>query len=81
MSPPRVLFSQLPSLASIGNAEIEEHEKNAQDENEDDGPFASEAPSDSEEDKDPEQVLVSLQPADGKYHLPNNFTKKEVYDH
>ncbi|KAL3688025.1 hypothetical protein R1sor_014334 [Riccia sorocarpa] len=21
------------------------------------------------------------QPADGKYHLPNNFTKKEVYDH
>ncbi|KAL3680647.1 hypothetical protein R1sor_023603 [Riccia sorocarpa] len=58
MSPPRVLFSQLPSLASIGNAEIEEHEKNAHDENEDDGPFASEALSDSEEDKDPEQMPV-----------------------
>ncbi|KAL3701797.1 hypothetical protein R1sor_019819 [Riccia sorocarpa] len=184
MSPPRVLFSQLPSLASIGNAEIEEHEKNTQDKNEDDGPFASEALSDSEEDKDPEHVLVTgrrfketlreeklpmaqvgnsrkrrqgevdsgfvlskltpeclnkeqrqfcckktcvwnlginrlrserkryfrlsqteravyleslvtklekggvvfrlsqnLTPADGKYHLPNNFTKKEVYDH
>ncbi|KAL3676668.1 hypothetical protein R1sor_026616 [Riccia sorocarpa] len=122
-----------------GNAETEEHEDNAQDENEDDGLFASEALSDSEEDKSPEQVLVTgrrfketlreekppraqvgnsrkrqpgevasdtvarqpsaeafillewldsfflshceRQPADGKYHLPNNFTKKEVYDH
>ncbi|KAL3685590.1 hypothetical protein R1sor_003612 [Riccia sorocarpa] len=110
MSPPRELFSQFLALAPLGNAETEEHEENAQDENEDDGPFASEALSDSEEDKSPEQVLVTrrrfkklfvkrnhqgskleiagnddqakwTQPADGKYHLPNNFTKKEVYDH
>ncbi|KAL3681497.1 hypothetical protein R1sor_024453 [Riccia sorocarpa] len=75
MSPPRELFSQFPALVPLGNAETEEHEDNAQDENENDGPFASEALSDSEEDKSPEQ------PVDGKYHLPNNFTKKEVYDH
>ncbi|KAL3696984.1 hypothetical protein R1sor_011060 [Riccia sorocarpa] len=180
MSPPRVLFSQFPSLAPLGNDEIEEHGENAQDENEDDGPFASEALSDSEEENNPEQVpvtgrrfketlreekpprvqvvyleslvtklekggvvfrlshnltvcrkafkiifcvgnsrlqrlripdkhpasidTVARQPseeafillewldslflshcerqhADGKYHLPNNFTKKEVYDH
>ncbi|KAL3676560.1 hypothetical protein R1sor_026508 [Riccia sorocarpa] len=127
--PPRVLFSQFPSLAPLGNDEIEEHEENAQDENEDDGPFASEALSDSEEENNPEQVPVTgrrfketlrernhqgsklviagnddqtkwtqafillewldsfflshceRQPADGKYHIPNNFTKKEVYDH
>ncbi|KAL3690376.1 hypothetical protein R1sor_016685 [Riccia sorocarpa] len=59
MSPPRVLFSQFPILALLGNAETEEHEENAQDENEDDGPFASEALSDSEEDKNPEQVPVT----------------------
>ncbi|KAL3688958.1 hypothetical protein R1sor_015267 [Riccia sorocarpa] len=126
MSPPRELFSQFPTLAPLGNAETEEHEENAQDENEDDGPFASEALSDSEEDKSPEHVLVTgrrfketlreekppriqvdtvarqpsaeafillewldsfflshceRQPADGKYHLPNNFTKKDVYVH
>ncbi|KAL3677794.1 hypothetical protein R1sor_020750 [Riccia sorocarpa] len=96
MSPPRELFSQFPALAPLGNAETEENEENAQDENEDDGPFASEALSDSEEDKSLGQVPVSgrrfketlreekpprAQPADGKYHLPNNFTKKEVYDH
>ncbi|KAL3678770.1 hypothetical protein R1sor_021726 [Riccia sorocarpa] len=107
---PRVLFSQLPSVAPLSNAETEEHEENAQDENEDDGPFAFEALSDSEEEKNPDQVPVTgrrfketlheekppraqvgiagnddqakwTQPADGKYHLPNNFTKKEVYDH
>ncbi|KAL3685660.1 hypothetical protein R1sor_003682 [Riccia sorocarpa] len=58
MSPPRELFSQFPALVSLENAETEEHEENAQDENEDDGPFASEALSDSEEDKSPKQVLV-----------------------
>ncbi|KAL3680959.1 hypothetical protein R1sor_023915 [Riccia sorocarpa] len=150
--PPRVLFSQLPFVAPLGNAETEEHEENAQDENEDDGPFAFEALSDSEEEKNPDQVpvtgrrfketlreekpprtqvafkiifcvgnsrlqrlrlpdkhpasidTVARQPsaeafillewldsfflsqcerqhADGKYHLPNNFTKKVVYDH
>ncbi|KAL3692272.1 hypothetical protein R1sor_005923 [Riccia sorocarpa] len=107
-------------------AGLHPHEENAHDENEDDGPFASEALSDSEEDKSPEQVLVTgrrfketlreekpprvqvdtvarqpsaeafillewldsfflshceRQLADGKYHVPNNFTKKEVYDH
>ncbi|KAL3677958.1 hypothetical protein R1sor_020914 [Riccia sorocarpa] len=97
MSPPRELFSQFPALAPVGNAETEEHEENAQDENEDDGLFASEALSDSEEDKSPEHVLVTGRRfketlreekpprvqlhADGKYLLPNNFTKKEVYDH
>ncbi|KAL3681551.1 hypothetical protein R1sor_024507 [Riccia sorocarpa] len=184
MSPPRELFSQFPTIAPLGNAETEEHEEDAQDENEDNGPFASEALSDSEEDKSPEHVVVTwrrfketlreekpprvqvgnsrklrlgevdsgfvlskltpeclvkeqrqfrckktcvwnlginrlrserkryfrlsrtersvyleslvtklesggvvfrlsqnLTPADGKYHLPNNFTKKEVYDH
>ncbi|KAL3685398.1 hypothetical protein R1sor_003420 [Riccia sorocarpa] len=59
MSPPRVLFSQFPSLAPLGNAEIEEHEENAHDENEDDGPFASEALSDSEKENNPEQVPVT----------------------
>ncbi|KAL3676518.1 hypothetical protein R1sor_026466 [Riccia sorocarpa] len=59
MSPPRELFSQFPALVPLGNAETEEHEDNAQDENEDDGPFASEALSDSEEDKSPEQVLAT----------------------
>ncbi|KAL3698218.1 hypothetical protein R1sor_012294 [Riccia sorocarpa] len=59
MSPPRVLFSQFPSLAPLGNDEIEEHKENAQDENEDDGPFASEALSDSEEENNPEQVPVT----------------------
>ncbi|KAL3690293.1 hypothetical protein R1sor_016602 [Riccia sorocarpa] len=159
MSPPRELFSQFPIIAPLGNAETEEHEEDAHDENEDNGPFASEALSDSEEDKNPEQVVVTgrrfkktlreekpprvqvgnsrkrrsgevdsgfvlskltpeclveeqrqfyytiarqpsaeafillewldsfflshceRQPADGKYHLPNNFTTKEVYDH
>ncbi|KAL3675951.1 hypothetical protein R1sor_025899 [Riccia sorocarpa] len=149
---PRELFSQLPSVAPQDNAETEEHEENAHDENEDDCPFAFEALSDSEEEKNPDQVPVTgrrfketlreekppraqvafkiifcvgnsrlqrlrlpdkhpasidtvarqpsaeafillewldsiflshceRQPADGKYHLPNNFTKKEVYDH
>ncbi|KAL3685834.1 hypothetical protein R1sor_003856 [Riccia sorocarpa] len=59
MSPPRVLFSQFPSLAPLGNDEIEEHEENAQDENEDDGPFASEALSDCGEENNPEQVPVA----------------------
>ncbi|KAL3681733.1 hypothetical protein R1sor_024689 [Riccia sorocarpa] len=59
MSPPRVLFSQFPSLAPLGNAEIEEHKENAQDENEDDGPFASEALSDSEEENNLEQVPLT----------------------
>ncbi|KAL3685046.1 hypothetical protein R1sor_003068 [Riccia sorocarpa] len=59
MSPPRELFTQFPALVPLGNAETEEHEKNAQDENEDDGPFASEALSDSEEEKSPEQVFVT----------------------
>ncbi|KAL3694071.1 hypothetical protein R1sor_007722 [Riccia sorocarpa] len=59
MSPPRELFSQFPTLAPIRNAETEEHEENAQDEDEDDGPFASKAFSDSEEDKSPEQVPVT----------------------
>ncbi|KAL3695528.1 hypothetical protein R1sor_009604 [Riccia sorocarpa] len=45
--------------APLGNAETEEHEENAQDENEDDGPFALEALSDSEEEKNPDQVLVT----------------------
>ncbi|KAL3695126.1 hypothetical protein R1sor_008777 [Riccia sorocarpa] len=89
-------LSPFSSLAPLGNDEIEEHGENAQDENEDDGPFASEALSDSEKENNPEQVPVTgrrfketlreekpprVQPADGKYHLPNNFTKKEVYDH
>ncbi|KAL3692922.1 hypothetical protein R1sor_006573 [Riccia sorocarpa] len=134
MSPPRELFSQVPTLAPLRSAKIEEHEENAQDENEDDGLFASEALSDSEEDKSHKHVSVTRrrfketlreekppkvqlqdkhlasidtvarqpsaeafillewldlfflshcerQPADGKYHLSNNFTKKEVYDH
>ncbi|KAL3694379.1 hypothetical protein R1sor_008030 [Riccia sorocarpa] len=183
MSPSRVLFSQLPSVAPLSNAETKEHEENAQDENEDDGPFTFEALSDSEKEKNPDQVPVTgrrfketlreekppraqteravyleslvtklekggvvfrlsqtltvcrkafkiifcvgnsrlqrlrlpdkhpasidtiarqpsaeafillewldsfflshceRQPVDGKYHLPNNFTKKEVYDH
>ncbi|KAL3684460.1 hypothetical protein R1sor_002482 [Riccia sorocarpa] len=59
MSPPHVLFSQLPSVAPLGNAESEEHEENAQDENEDDGQFALEALSDSEEEKNPDQVPVT----------------------
>ncbi|KAL3689390.1 hypothetical protein R1sor_015699 [Riccia sorocarpa] len=59
ISPPRVLFSQFPSLAPLGNDEIEEHEENVQDENEDDGPFASEALSDSGEENNPEQVHVA----------------------
>ncbi|KAL3680181.1 hypothetical protein R1sor_023137 [Riccia sorocarpa] len=56
---PRVLFSQLSSVAPLGNAETEEHEENAQDENEDDGPFALEALSDSEKEKNPDQVPVT----------------------
>ncbi|KAL3683163.1 hypothetical protein R1sor_001185 [Riccia sorocarpa] len=60
MSPPRELFSQFPTIAPLGNAETEEHEEDAQDENEDNGPFASEALSDSEEDKSPEQVVVTV---------------------
>ncbi|KAL3677496.1 hypothetical protein R1sor_027444 [Riccia sorocarpa] len=59
MSPLRELFSQFPTLAPLRNAETEEHKENAHDENEDDGPFASEALSDSEEDKSPEQVPVT----------------------
>ncbi|KAL3683611.1 hypothetical protein R1sor_001633 [Riccia sorocarpa] len=43
----------------LGNAETEEHEEDAQDENEDNGLFASEALSDSEEDKSPKQVVVT----------------------
>ncbi|KAL3688701.1 hypothetical protein R1sor_015010 [Riccia sorocarpa] len=57
---PRVLFSQLSSVAPIGNAETEEHKENAQDENEDDGPFALEALSNSEEEKNPDQVPVTV---------------------
>ncbi|KAL3687180.1 hypothetical protein R1sor_013489 [Riccia sorocarpa] len=45
--------------APLGNAETEEREENAQDENEDDGPFALEALSDSEEEKNPDQVPVT----------------------
>ncbi|KAL3695312.1 hypothetical protein R1sor_009388 [Riccia sorocarpa] len=48
----------LPGFA----ASHEKHEKDAQDENEDNGPFASEALSDSEEDKSPEQVVVTGRP-------------------
>ncbi|KAL3682371.1 hypothetical protein R1sor_000393 [Riccia sorocarpa] len=59
MSPPREFFSQFPTLAPLRNAGPEEHEENAQDEDEDNGPFASEALSDFEEDKSSEQVLVT----------------------
>ncbi|KAL3700868.1 hypothetical protein R1sor_018890 [Riccia sorocarpa] len=96
MSPPRELFSQFPTLVPLSNAGMAKQKQDAQDEDEDVGPFATENLSDSGEDKSAEEVPVTgrrfketlreqkpprLQPADGKYHLPNNFTKKEVYDH
>ncbi|KAL3696215.1 hypothetical protein R1sor_010291 [Riccia sorocarpa] len=96
MSPSCELFSKFQTLIPLRSAEIEEQEQNAHDEDEDMGPFATEALSDSEEDKSLEQVHVPVrrfketlreqkpprvQPVDGKYHLPNNFIKKEVFDH
>ncbi|KAL3676414.1 hypothetical protein R1sor_026362 [Riccia sorocarpa] len=73
-----------------------EQKQNGEDEDEDVGPFAIEILSDAGEDKSAEEVPVTgrrfretlreqkpprVQPADGKNHLPNHFTKKEVYDH
>ncbi|KAL3678915.1 hypothetical protein R1sor_021871 [Riccia sorocarpa] len=95
MTPPRNVFSNFPSprlLQSPPNLGVEDH--NTQDEDEDLGPFETEVFSDDEGYRSNEEAFILLewldsfflshcerQPGDGKYHLPNNFTKKEVYDH
>ncbi|KAL3689110.1 hypothetical protein R1sor_015419 [Riccia sorocarpa] len=55
---PGELFSKFQFLIPLRSAEIEEQEQNAQDEDEDMGPFATEVLSDSKKDKSREQVPV-----------------------
>ncbi|KAL3691285.1 hypothetical protein R1sor_004936 [Riccia sorocarpa] len=97
MSPPRNVFTNFPSpLLQQSPPTLGVQDQNAQDEDEDRGPFETEVLSDNEGYKSNEEVPVSApgrrfkktlrepkppKPGDGKYHLPNNFTKKEVYDH
>ncbi|KAL3686578.1 hypothetical protein R1sor_009152 [Riccia sorocarpa] len=139
MSPPRNVFTNFPSpRLQQSPPTLGVQDQNAQDEDEDRGPFEIEVLSDNEGYKSNEEVPVSApgrrfketlcepkpprvnqyshgksrsgevdtvrqpsaqafillewldsfflshcerQPGDGKYHRPNNFTKKEVYDH
>ncbi|KAL3685992.1 hypothetical protein R1sor_004014 [Riccia sorocarpa] len=76
MSPPRNVFTNFPSSRlQQSPPTLGVQDQNAQVEDEDRGPFETEVLSDNEGYKSNEE------PGDGKYHLPNNFTKKEVYDH
>ncbi|KAL3694898.1 hypothetical protein R1sor_008549 [Riccia sorocarpa] len=59
MSPPRELFSHFPNEVPLNIAGMAIHKQNAQDEDEDVGPFATECLSDSGEDKSAEEVLVT----------------------
>ncbi|KAL3675985.1 hypothetical protein R1sor_025933 [Riccia sorocarpa] len=97
MSPPRNVFTNFPSPRfQQSPPTIGVQDQNAQDEDEDRGPFETEVLSDNEGYRSNEEVPVSApgrrfketlrepkppKPGNGKYHLPNNFTKKEMYDH
>ncbi|KAL3698510.1 hypothetical protein R1sor_012586 [Riccia sorocarpa] len=95
MSPPRTFFADFPyPAAKRSTSQLGVQDQNTQEEDEDAGPFEAEVLSDNDDDRSYEGVLVAVRrfketlrepkpprPSDGKYHLPNNFTKKEVYDH
>ncbi|KAL3697515.1 hypothetical protein R1sor_011591 [Riccia sorocarpa] len=95
MSPPRTFFADFPyPAAKRYTSQPGVQDQNTQEEDEDTGPFVAEVLYDNDDNRSSEGVPVAVRrfketirepkpprPSDEKYHFPNNFTKKEVYDH